>query len=99
MKDLLRKIMENADNPENVDLSEQGIRAAAKALGIDDAEIEEAFVGFEGFPLDDDNLEAVMGGFGVVVPALRLQQWSPHKEYGTTAADRPDFDRRQTQMH
>ncbi|MEG0091520.1 MAG: hypothetical protein RSA20_06840 [Oscillospiraceae bacterium] len=62
MKELLKKIMENAKKQNDVDLTEQGIREAAKRLGYTDAEIETLFSNFDGFPLDEDDLDVVTGG-------------------------------------
>lgn len=69
MKELLKKIMENAENPEAVDFSEGGIRTAAKALGYSDADIKALFENFEGFPLDEDDLAEISGGGGISVPS------------------------------
>lgn len=64
MKELLKKIMERAENPETVDLSEAGVRKAAKELGYSDEQIAELFANFDGFPLDEYALGAITGGAG-----------------------------------
>lgn len=62
MKELLKKIMERAENPETVDFSEEGIRKEAKELGYSEDQIETLFSNFDGFPLDEDDLDVVTGG-------------------------------------
>jgi hypothetical protein len=60
LKELLKKIME--DGSKNIELTEEGITRAAQEKGISPEDIKEALENFEGFPLDEDDLEGIAGG-------------------------------------
>ena len=60
MSDLLKDLLKSGEPAVFDSLDE--FMAAAKAKGYSDEEIEEALADFDGFPLDDDDLEEVAGG-------------------------------------
>ena len=60
MSDLLKDLLKSGEAAVFDSLDE--FMAAAKAKGYSDEEIEEALADFDGFPLDDDDLEEVAGG-------------------------------------
>lgn len=60
MSGLLKDLLKSGDPAVFDSLDE--FMAAAKAKGYSDEEIEEALADFDGFPLDDDDLEEVAGG-------------------------------------
>lgn len=68
MSDLLKDLLKSGDPAVFDSLDE--FMAAAKAKGYSDEEIEEALADFDGFPLDDDDLEEVAGGFILPHPPL-----------------------------
>ncbi len=62
MKELLKKITEQAKDPETIDLSEQGVRKSAKEFGYSEEQINALFSNFDDFPLDEESLSTVAGG-------------------------------------
>ena len=62
-QELIRNLLENG-NYEAL-ASEENLKAALEAQGCTGDEIAEALAGFNGFPLDDDDLDAVAGGAGI----------------------------------
>lgn len=50
--------------------------AAAKELGYADEEISKAVEDFDGFPLDDDDLDEVVGGMSSYTPHLQNRSWA-----------------------
>lgn len=66
MGDLIKKLMESGkkDAFDSVD----GFLAAAKELGYSEEEIEKAMDSFDGFPLDDEELDEVAGGLPAHTP-------------------------------
>lgn len=62
MKELMKKLMEAGKKDAFGSLDE--LIEAAKELGYTEEQIDEALDGFEGFPLDDDDLNEITGGFG-----------------------------------
>ncbi|NPV90263.1 MAG: hypothetical protein HPY50_05775 [Firmicutes bacterium] len=63
MTDMLKKIFEKLGA--NALASEQAFRKAAAELGYKAEEIEAAVRDFDGFPLDDDDLNDIVGGLGI----------------------------------
>ncbi|MCR5288435.1 MAG: hypothetical protein K6E51_00425 [Treponema sp.] len=63
MKELM-KVLLDAGKKDAFD-SLEALTAAAKELGYSDEEINKAVADFDGFPLDDDDLEEIAGGLGV----------------------------------
>ena len=61
-QEIIRQLLENG-NYEAL-ASEENLKAALEAQGCTGEEIAETLAGFSGFPLDDDDLEAVAGGLG-----------------------------------
>ena len=57
---IIRQLLENG-NYEAL-ASEENLKATLEAQGCTAEEIAEALAGFNGFPLDDDDLDAVAGG-------------------------------------
>ena len=62
-QEIIRQLLENG-NYEAL-ASEENLKAALEAQGCTGEEIAEALAGFNGFPLDDDDLDAVAGGAGI----------------------------------
>lgn len=65
MKEIFKKLQE-AGRKDAFD-SLENLTAAAKDLGYTEEQLDEALDGFKGFPLDDDDLEEITGGFGIAV--------------------------------
>ena len=61
-REMIRQLLENG-NYEAL-ASEENLKSALEAHGCTGDEIAEALAGFSGFPLDDDDLDAVAGGLG-----------------------------------
>ena len=59
-QEIIRQMLENG-NYEAL-ASEENLKAALEAQGCTGEEIAETLAGFSGFPLDDDDLDAVAGG-------------------------------------
>ena len=59
-QEIIRQLLENG-NYEAL-ASEGNLKAALEAQGCTPEEFAEALAGFSGFPLDDDDLDAVAGG-------------------------------------
>ena len=59
-QEIIRQLLENG-NYEAL-ASEENLKAALEAQGCTGEEIAEALAGFNGFPLDDDDLDTVAGG-------------------------------------
>jgi hypothetical protein len=75
LKDLLQKIMENGGN--DLDFTEEGITKAALEKGISAEEIAEALDNFDGFPLDEDDLENITGGISSIPARANSALFSP----------------------
>lgn len=60
MKELMKKLMEAGRQDALNSLEE--LTAAAKELGYSEQEIQKALEDFDGFPLDDEDLEEIAGG-------------------------------------
>ncbi|MDO4332258.1 MAG: hypothetical protein Q4C58_06165 [Eubacteriales bacterium] len=60
MRELMKKLMEagKADALNSLD----EFMEAAKELGYTQEQVEEALDDFDGFPLDDDDLDEIVGG-------------------------------------
>ncbi len=71
MKELIKKLME-ANRMDALD-SVDAVKQAAAELGVSEDEVEEFLEGFEGFPLDDDELNEIVGGKGIN-PSARLNR-------------------------
>ena len=69
MKELMKALLD-AGKKDAFD-SLEALTAAAKELGYTDEQINKAVADFDGFPLDDDDLEEIAGGLGVA----RLYRW------------------------
>ena len=67
MQELMKKLME-AGKTEAFD-SMEALSAAAKEMGYTDEQIDKAMEDFDGFPLDDDDLDEIAGGYP---PAWKL---------------------------
>ncbi len=63
MKEILKKLID-AGKKDALD-SLEDLTNAAKELGYSDKEIDEALDGFDGFPLDDDDLVEITGGHDI----------------------------------
>ncbi len=63
MKEIFKKLID-AGKRDALD-SLEDMTVAAKELGYTEKEIEEALEGFEGFPLDEDDLLEIIGGLGI----------------------------------
>ncbi len=63
MKEIFKKLID-AGKSDALD-SLENMTNAAKELGCTEKEIEEALEGFEGFPLDEDDLLEITGGIGI----------------------------------
>ena len=61
-QEIIRQLLES-ENYEAL-ASEGNLKAALEAQGCTAEEIAEALAGFSGFPLDDDDLDAAVGGAG-----------------------------------
>lgn len=61
MKELIKKLIQSGK--EDALTSEDGIRTAAKEIGIPDSEVEEALRSLGKSPLDEEELAQVTGGF------------------------------------
>jgi len=66
MKELMKALLK-AGKKNAFDSVETFIEAA-KALGYADEQINNAVKDFDDFPLDDDDLEEIVGGFGRAAP-------------------------------
>lgn len=66
MKELMKKLMEAGKKDAFGSLDE--LIEAAKELGYTEEQIDEALDGFDGFPLDDDDLDEITGGMISVRP-------------------------------
>lgn len=60
MNEMLKKIIEADENALN---SLEAFSNAAKKLGYSQKEIDEALEQADGFPLDDDELDEIAGGY------------------------------------
>ncbi len=63
MKELILKLKE-ANRMDALD-SVDALKEAARELGVSEEEVERLLEDFEGFPLDDDELEEIVGGISV----------------------------------
>lgn len=72
MKELIKKLMD-AGKPEALNSLEE-LKKAAEELGYTEEQVEEALEGFDGFPLDDEDLEEIAGGGGFVTPVSLVNQ-------------------------
>lgn len=63
MKELMKKLMEAGKKDAFCSLDE--LKEAAKELGYTQEQIDEALDGFDGFPLDDDDLDEITGGLSL----------------------------------
>ena len=61
MKELMKKLMDAGKTGAFESMG--AFLAAAKELGISQEEIDEAIANFDGFPLDDDDLDEIAGGW------------------------------------
>ena len=68
-QEIIRQLLENENY--GALASEENLRAALKAQGCAEEEIDEVLAGFGGFPLDDDDVDAVAGGLGSISAAPR----------------------------
>ncbi len=72
MKEIFKKLID-AGKRDALD-SLEDMTVAAKELGYTEKEIEEALEGFEGFPLDEDDLLEIIGGLSQPT----IQRARPH---------------------
>ena len=63
MKEIFKKLIDTGKR--DVLDSLEDMTVAAKELGYTEKEIEEALEGFEGFPLDEDDLLEIIGGLAI----------------------------------
>ncbi|MCR4787435.1 MAG: hypothetical protein K5888_02510 [Lachnospiraceae bacterium] len=68
MKELIKKLIDAGKQDALNSLDE--LKKVAKELGFSEEQVKEALEGFSGFPLDDDDLEEITGGGGMVVPVF-----------------------------
>ena len=66
MKEILKKLID-AGKMEALNSLEEFKKAAAE-LGYSEEQVEDALEDFDGFPLDDDDLEEITGGARVITP-------------------------------
>ena len=59
-QEIMKQLMENKD--QEAFSSEENLRKTLGERGCSPEEIDEVLAGFDGFPLDDDDLEAASGG-------------------------------------
>ena len=76
MKELMKKLMDAGKT--GAFESMEAFIAAAKDLGISQEEIDEAIANFDGFPLDDDDLDEIAGG-GPPRPSISNPGFCPEK--------------------
>ncbi|MBQ7615296.1 MAG: hypothetical protein IJU77_09635 [Butyrivibrio sp.] len=62
MKEIFKKLIDSGKSDALDSL--ENMTNAAKELGYSEEEIDEALEGFEGFPLDEDDLLEITGGMG-----------------------------------
>ena len=60
MKELIKKLIEEGKTEALNSLEE--FKKAAAELGYTEEQVEEALEDFDGFPLDDDDLDEITGG-------------------------------------
>ena len=60
MKELIKKLID-AGKPEALNSLEE-LKKAAGELGYTEEQVEDALEDFDGFPLDDEDLEEIAGG-------------------------------------
>ncbi len=72
MNEILKKLID-AGRKDALD-SLDDLMKAAKELGYSEKEIEGALDGFDGFPIDDDDLAEITGGMGIT--AFRMNHTS-----------------------
>lgn len=60
VQEIMKQLMENKD--QEAFSSEENLRKTLGEHGCSPEEIDEVLAGFDGFPLDDDDLEAASGG-------------------------------------
>ena len=77
MKELMKKLMD-AGKTEAFESLDAFI-AAAKELGIPQEEIDEATKNFDGFPLDDGDLDEIAGG--IPRPDINNPGFGPNETY------------------
>ncbi len=63
MKELIKKIIDAGKG--NALDSLDDFKEAASGLGFSEEQVEKALDGFDGFPLDDDDLAEIAGGISV----------------------------------
>ena len=66
MKEILKKIIEAGKKDALNSLEE--MTKAANERGYSKDEVEKALEDFDGFPIDDDDLQEIVGGFGIADP-------------------------------
>lgn len=76
MKEILKKLLDN-DRTDALE-SIESFKNVAREFGYSDEEIMSALDSFDGFPLDDDDMEEIGGGFLPVPPdknMIRYRDW------------------------
>ena len=68
MKELIKKLID-AGKPEALNSLEE-LKKAAGELGYTEEQVEEALEDFDGFPLDDEDLEEITGGAGTATGSM-----------------------------
>ena len=68
-QEIMKQLLDNEDY--EAISSEENLRKALGERGCDPEEIDGLLAGFNGFPLDDDDLDAAAGGSSVSNPAFR----------------------------
>ncbi len=65
--EIIKQLIDNGD----VDTlsSKENLEKALSEHGCTKEEVDEALAGFKGFPLDDDDLMAIVGGKSISAPA------------------------------
>ena len=63
MKEIFKKLIDSGKSDALDSL--ENMTNAAKELGYSEEEIDEALEGFEGFPLDEDDLLEIIGGLAI----------------------------------
>ena len=75
MKEILKKLIDSGKQDALNTLEE--VTEAAKELGYSENEIEEALDGFDGFPLDEEDLLEITGGMGTYYGCLKNRDGTP----------------------
>ena len=83
VQEIMKQLMENKD--QEAFSSEENLRKTLGERGCSPEEIDEVLAGFDGFPLDDDDLEAASGGasFRPITEELYERQY-PTARHTTT---------------